>query len=626
MTPVPAPFSRLLPAGALILALAGGCDDNGGRLVVRDQSGLRVGPDLNLFVVTTDFQTGSSSLVRGNGEVERDVEPVSPDAVARGFGREIYVVNRFGFDNLQILDAETLETDRQFSTGNGSNPQDVFVIGDDAFAALYEPTTIDGQEVNGIGIFDRRDGRLLGSIDLRPFAENPDRRPRVGRILEVNGVLLFLLQDLDRNFRVEHVGKVVFYDPVAREIVDADPSTAETDALRLAIRNPTAAVIFEHEGRHLVAISGAGSSFPQELTGGIEVIDPSTMTSTGTVIEDEKFGGNIFDIEMIRSDLGYAVVQGSQSENFPQLLATFDPIAGQVVDREVYRSGGGFLPDIAATGDGRLAIAERDRERPGVVFLDIESGVPAPALDVSLPPFSFVVIDRGVAVNPIPKPADPTPTPTPTGANSTPTPNDDPCVVPPPLAGDLFADRVVLFLQGTGGGFGSQQNVLGSPRGQGTSQGSSHVLSLGNGGSIVLEMTDNLIVDGSGADFIVYENPFYVGDDPNDRFIEAGVVSVSQDGITFLRFESRIDSSRALGDPARYQHIAGVEPVLPGDGPDCIGGDRFDLAEVGLPSARFVRIEDPGVTIDDPGNQAPCTNNCGFDLDALGILHHAPAP
>ncbi|MGH7856097.1 MAG: hypothetical protein ACREQY_02115, partial [Candidatus Binatia bacterium] len=250
-----------------------------------------------------------------------------------------------------------------------------------------------------------------------------------------------------------------------------------------------------------------------------------------------------------------------------------------------------------------------------------------------LPPFSFVVIDGGIAVNPVPQPAEPTPTPgagtptpTPPGASPTPTPPGDPCAVAPPLAGDPFADRVVVFLLGTGGGFGSQQNVLGPPRGEGTAQGSSHVLSLGNGGSIVLEMTDNRIVDGPGDDFIVYENPFYAGGDPNDRFIEAGIVSVSEDGIVFVRFEPEIDASRPLGDPARYRNVAGVEPVFPGDGPDCVGGDRFDLAAVGLPSARFVRIEDPAATIDDPGSQAPCSNNCGFDLDAVGILHHAPVP
>ncbi len=167
---------------------------------------------------------------------------------------------------------------------------------------------------------------------------------------------------------------------------------------------------------------------------------------------------------------------------------------------------------------------------------------------------------------------------------------------------------------------------FGPPQGNGLIQGSTHVLSLGRGGSIVVEMTDNAIVDGPGDDFVVFENPFNQGGDPSNRFIEAGIVSASDDGVVFVRFPPSIDRSRPLGDPARYRGVAGVEPVLPGYGPDRIGGDRFDLAALGLGRARFLRIEDPGATIEDSGDQAPCSNNCGFDLDAVGILHHAPLP
>ncbi|MGH7859087.1 MAG: hypothetical protein ACREQY_17310, partial [Candidatus Binatia bacterium] len=82
------------------------------------------------------------------------------------------------------------------------------------------------------------------------------------------------------------------------------------------------------------------------------------------------------------------------------------------------------------------------------------------------------------SITPTPSPsATATPTAPPQTPTATPTPT--PCEnVSPPADGDVFADRVVVFLQGTGGGFGSQQNVLGPPRGEGTAQGSSHVLSL----------------------------------------------------------------------------------------------------------------------------------------------------
>ena len=75
-----------------------------------------------------------------------------------------------------------------------------------------------------------------------------------------------------------------------------------------------------------------------------------------------------------------------------------------------------------------------------------------------------------------------------------------------------FADRVVNYQIGTGGGAGSDQMpgvVLGPPRGGGAFRGSTDTRSLGLGGWIVLEFSDGVIMDGPGVDFTVFENPFY---------------------------------------------------------------------------------------------------------------------
>ncbi|MEO1334407.1 MAG: hypothetical protein AAFV29_02130, partial [Myxococcota bacterium] len=45
------------------------------------------------------------------------------------------------------------------------------------------------------------------------------------------------------------------------------------------------------------------------------------------------------------------------------------------------------------------------------------------------------------------------------------------------------------------------------------------------------------------------------------------------------------------------------------------GGDPFDLAEIGVDTARFVRIEDLATQGDAP--------TAGFDLDAVGVVVHA---
>ncbi|HSA60382.1 MAG TPA: cell surface protein [bacterium] len=201
-----------------------------------------------------------------------------------------------------------------------------------------------------------------------------------------------------------------------------------------------------------------------------------------------------------------------------------------------------------------------------------------------------------------------------------PRPEDGPVEAPLPAGADPFADRVVSFHIGDGGGFNEEDLpgiVLGAPRGGGLFQGSFHVLSLGLGGEIVLEMTDFLIFDGDGPDFTVFENAFLVSGSSGVTFAEPGIVGVSEDGVNFVEFAC--DASAAP-----YAGCAGVTPVLanadlndvdPTD-PAVSGGDAFDLNDVGLMRARFVRIRDSGLGL---GPIGPGTR--GFDLDAVAVIH-----
>jgi hypothetical protein len=208
---------------------------------------------------------------------------------------------------------------------------------------------------------------------------------------------------------------------------------------------------------------------------------------------------------------------------------------------------------------------------------------------------------------------------------------------------DPFADQVVGYQIGTGGGAGQAEMpgiVLGPPHGGGAFQGSTDTLSLGLGGWIVLAFTTGSIVDGPGADFTVFENPFLtIGLVTGPPFAEPGTVSVSDDGVTWKTFPC------ALDDPPYYPGCAGVYPVFANANdpaapspfvpctipiqqlvgvpvatfqpPDCSGGDSFDLAAVGLSAARFVRIDASQL---EPG----ADGTAGFDLDAVAAVHFMP--
>lgn len=181
--------------------------------------------------------------------------------------------------------------------------------------------------------------------------------------------------------------------------------------------------------------------------------------------------------------------------------------------------------------------------------------------------------------------------------------------------GPRFATRVVAEHFGPGQNFGRNKLpgiVLGPPKGGGTKSGSLDVASLGNGGSITLAFDGNAIVDGPGPDFIVFENPFAVGGDVDDPYAELGTVAVSDDGVTWTSFPCTA-TAYPYGSCAGWHYVyanASVDGgVAEATDPATAGGDQFDLHDLGLAQARFVRVTDRP--------DLPTV----FDLDAVSIVN-----
>jgi len=160
--------------------------------------------------------------------------------------------------------------------------------------------------------------------------------------------------------------------------------------------------------------------------------------------------------------------------------------------------------------------------------------------------------------------------------------------------------------------------VLGGPRGGGAGSGATtHIISLGDGGSMVLSFPGQNFKNGPGPDLIVFENAFYVGGDPETPFFELGRVAVSADGEIWHEFPC---------DPDTFQGCAGVSPVLanvetndvdPLDSAQA-GGDAFDLEDLGLDEARYVRVSDI------LGDRDAISGV--FDLDAVAVLYPSCDP
>ena len=186
---------------------------------------------------------------------------------------------------------------------------------------------------------------------------------------------------------------------------------------------------------------------------------------------------------------------------------------------------------------------------------------------------------------------------------------------------DAFVDGVWRFVPGPFAGFGQRRLpwiVLGPPQGLGFLAGGTDVLSLGEGGEITIAFRDNVVVDGPGPDFVIYENAFHSGDQSGPVFTEFAFVAVSSDRKIWYQYPH---------DPATGDGLAGQTPVLANSAsgidpfaPDA-GGDRFDLADLGVDYVSYVRIVDVGGAIADAGDLVAPGDKGGFDLDAVGAIH-----
>lgn len=163
----------------------------------------------------------------------------------------------------------------------------------------------------------------------------------------------------------------------------------------------------------------------------------------------------------------------------------------------------------------------------------------------------------------------------------------------------------------------------------GTSKDIKYIVSLGEGGVIVLSFP-NGIGDGDGYDFAVFENSF------SDTFLELAYVEVSTNGTDYVRFPNdsltpypvssygTVDPSDVDGLAGKYRRGFGT----PFDLADLAGvSENLNLARVLY--VRLVDVVGDGFCLDSYGNPIydpyPGQDSAGFDLDAVGVIHEAEA-
>ena len=327
------------------------------------------------FVLTTDFSTGSLSTVNlDTRAVSQDVEPAGSDATFRWYQGNLYVVNRFGGDNVQVVDGATLNTVHQWSTGNGTNPQDIcFVSPTKAYVTRYES--------GDLLILNPQTGASPGVIHLGPFAD-ADGIPEMAHMIRVERYVFVALERLNRaaGFAPTDSSLVAVIDSQTDTVVDVDPVAPGVQAILLTGKNPITQFEFDRtSSRLLIGCAGAFGA----LDGGVEWIDPVNFRSLGFAITESALGGDLSDVTWWHPDHSYAIVSDA---SFNTVLVSWNPATGQKLGT-VFAPGGFSLTDSGVNDRDELYVCANDLFAPGLhVFAAGTDAHLAGPLDCGLPP------------------------------------------------------------------------------------------------------------------------------------------------------------------------------------------------------------------------------------------------
>lgn len=370
----PVLFSAFLGAGLAVGATA--CSDDGGN-DQPDAAPADAAPNVDApvvpgtgFLVAGDFvATGVASTISIPGlEVTPNISAglASSDPVVRKYGDTLYIINRFGHDNITLVDANSFTLIDQISTGAGTNPQDVAVVGDKMYVAAFNSpgvVTIDSE-----GTLDSIDLSALDAMDGIPDCNS---LYLVDTMLVVTCELLF-------NFNPAGPGRVAVID-TANDTLVTDFALETANPIGLIRATPTDSAL---GGDLLVGTVEFNAGL---TTGCIERISVSpAIESDGCMIQNSELGGYVTGMDYGLDDQLYIGVTRAFDAEGPVAEVLAYDAAGGVLDNVAVSDPNERAFDVAVCPGGQLLFAD---SYGGIRVYNADgSQLTTELLDIGLPP------------------------------------------------------------------------------------------------------------------------------------------------------------------------------------------------------------------------------------------------
>jgi hypothetical protein len=332
-------------------------------------------PIAQAVVVGADFSSGTGVLSRLD-VATLTMQPnvvagaATSDPVIRQVGDNVYIVNRFVGENVTILDAKTLSLVGQHSTGAGSNPQDVAVVGQ----KLYIPAT----GTAGVVVMTLP-AATTTTIALDGAVGDPDGKPDCVSAYAVGTDVYVACGQLDENFTPRGVGKIVVID-------------STTDTVRTTISMPeTNPAGFFHQSPASSTFGGdllisAVPSFDTFTSGCLVRVTPgqTPTASCATGLHNSDLGGFVNGIAF-GDKLWLSVVVDENFATASGQLREVDLSSGALASTPVSPASE-QITDLAACPDGSVVTIDSTMNATGVRVFKSGTERTSSPLAIGLPP------------------------------------------------------------------------------------------------------------------------------------------------------------------------------------------------------------------------------------------------
>jgi len=310
----------------------------------------------NFEIISTDNYSIRQNLIPG----------LHTDNIVRTFGGDVYILERYGKDNVIKYNAKEMAVEYQEHIGDGLNIQDIaFASETKAYISCYD--------VSDLIVFNPKTGKKVSTIDLSRFntyagTDTAEASPYTSSLAVYGDYLYVACQRLNSLFEPADTSLIAVIDTHADIIVTS---------IKLNKKNPASMDIFG--GKLLVSSSGDWFDVTA-ASAGIEMIDLTNNENLGLIADGSAFGGSLGNVIFISQNKAYAAVM---TASWTTDIVDFNPIIKTVGTKisGISDGSGGLAYD-----GSKLYVGDRGFGAAGVVAVNPSTNAVERRIPTSMPP------------------------------------------------------------------------------------------------------------------------------------------------------------------------------------------------------------------------------------------------